>query len=69
MMKKMFNVLGDFPYNIFMHYLPKDMEVEFHFHAEIQPRLKREASVEFGYGTKVNTILPEHVAKLLRDAK
>jgi len=65
--KGLFLIFGDLPYNFFIHHLPKSIEGEFHFHAEIQPRLKTEASVEFGYGIKVNTFLPERAAKKLRE--
>jgi UDPglucose--hexose-1-phosphate uridylyltransferase len=65
-LKRMFSVLGDFPFNMFIHHLPKKLEAEFHFHSELQPRLKKEASVELGYGTKVNVIPPEKVAEHLK---
>ncbi len=64
--KAMFRTIGNFPFNMFIHHLPNRLEAEFHLHVGIQPRLKTEASVELGYGTKVNTIRPEKVAKLLR---
>jgi UDPglucose--hexose-1-phosphate uridylyltransferase len=64
--KAMFRSIGNFPFNMFVHHLPNRLEAEFHLHVGIQPRLKTEASVELGFGTKVNTIKPEKVAKILR---
>jgi UDPglucose--hexose-1-phosphate uridylyltransferase len=67
LVKRMFDVLGDFSFNMFVHDLPKKLEAEFHLHVSIQPRIKKEASVEMGYGTKVNTVPPEKAARYLRE--
>lgn len=66
LIRKMFSVLGDFSFNMFIHDLPKKLKAEFHLHVSIQPRIKKEASVEMGYGTKVNTVPPEKAAEYLK---
>ena len=51
---------------MFIHDLPKKLEANFHLHVSIQPRIKKDASVEIGYGTKVNTVPPEKAAEFLK---
>ncbi len=64
LIKKIKNKIGKVPFNFIFHYYPKS-EKSGHFHAEFAPRVKYEASVELGFGIKVNTISPERAWRIL----
>lgn len=69
--KAMGKAIGDFPFNMFMHLLPKKMEVEhsqvYHWHMEIIPRLSGNAGFELGTGIYINTVSPEESARKIRE--
>ena len=56
--------LGKIPFNFLFHYYPKS-EKGGHFHAEFAPRVKFEASVELGFGIKVNSVSPGRAYRIL----
>ena len=67
----MHSVLGDFPFNMFLHALPKTMksgEIYYHYHFEINPRISGNAGFELGTGIYINSIYPEEAAKNLKAA-
>ncbi|EOD01537.1 galactose-1-phosphate uridylyltransferase [Caldisalinibacter kiritimatiensis] len=73
-MKEVFNrlnkVIGDFPFNMYIHTLPKGMEKykkSYHWHIEISPRLSNHAGLELGSGIYINTVAPEDAVKNLRN--
>ena len=69
--KAMYIELGDFPFNMFLHALPKTMksgEIYYHYHFEINPRLSGNAGFELGTGIYINSIYPEEAAKKLKEA-
>ena len=62
-------VLGDFPFNLYIHTTPKDSSKyrdSYHWHIHITPRLSIPAGYELGTDIYINTIAPEKVAKSLR---
>ncbi|RKD32739.1 galactose-1-phosphate uridylyltransferase [Thermohalobacter berrensis] len=66
---RMGRLLGDFPFNMYLHTLPKDEENHnktYHWHMEIAPRLSNQAGFELGSGMYINTVAPEQAAKVLR---
>ncbi len=70
-LRAMYAVLGDFPFNMFLHALPKTMksgEIYYHYHFEINPRLSGNAGFELGTGIYINSIYPEEAARKLRRA-
>lgn len=66
--KRLNKILGDFPFNLYIHNgsLDANQESDFHWHIEITPRLNKMAGFELGGGVMVNTVLPEQVADILR---
>lgn len=67
--KALFNVIGNFPYNFYLHSLPKKYQGEdFHYHFEIIPRISGGAGFEMCSGICVNTLLPEDAAGMVREA-
>lgn len=65
----MHRVLGDFPYNLYLHALPKSMagcEEFYHYHFEINPRISGNAGFELGTGIYINSVFPEQAAENLR---
>ena len=58
--------LGDPSYNLFVHSLPADREVDYHWHIHIRPRLQVDAGFELGTGIPVNTVDPAEAARRLR---
>lgn len=71
--------LGDPPYNFLIHTIPnvkamsrhvldwETMELDFHWHIELIPRLMQVAGFEWGTGLYINPTAPEEAAKCLRD--
>ena len=59
-------LLGDPSYNLFVHTLPADREVDYHWHIHICPRLQVDAGFELGTGIAVNTVDPADAARRLR---
>jgi UDPglucose--hexose-1-phosphate uridylyltransferase len=77
MLKKMRKVLGDSPYNYFIHTAPNriprrnhwhTLGDDFHWHIEIMPRLLMTSGFEWGSDFYVLTTSPEDAAKYLREA-
>jgi UDPglucose--hexose-1-phosphate uridylyltransferase len=74
------NCLNDPPYNFLIHTIPNvkarpkrtfywdTIEVDFHWHIEIMPRLTGIAGFEWGTGFYINPTAPEDAAKYLREA-
>lgn len=61
--------LGAAPYNVVFRSAPPQRPAgEFHWHADVIPRLSIVAGFEEGTGMYVNTVAPEQAAVLLRDA-
>jgi UDPglucose--hexose-1-phosphate uridylyltransferase len=59
--------LGEAPYNVVFRTAPPDRPAgEFHWHADVIPRLSIVAGFEEGTGMLVNTVAPEQAAVLLR---
>ncbi len=73
--------LSDPPYNFLIHTCPNTrakprrtaywdtIEVDFHWHIEIMPRLTGIAGFEWGTGFYINPTAPEEAAKYLREAE
>lgn len=68
--RQMYRVLGDFPFNLYLHALPKSMKQGqdyYHYHFEITPRLSGNAGFELGTGIYINSVFPEQAAAKLRE--
>lgn len=66
---RMHQVLGDFPYNMYLHSLPKSLAREadcYHYHFEIAPRISGNAGFELSTGIYINSVFPEQAADKLR---
>ncbi|PJB29314.1 galactose-1-phosphate uridylyltransferase [Candidatus Desantisbacteria bacterium CG_4_9_14_3_um_filter_40_11] len=65
---RMEKILGDCPYNLFLHSSPfnKYLASEYHWHVEIMPRLTKLAGFEWGTGFYINPTPPEMAAEQLR---
>lgn len=73
--------LSDPPYNFLIHTIPNvkvvpkrtaywdTIEVDYHWHIEIMPRLTRIAGFEWGTGFYINPTAPEEAAKYLREVE
>jgi len=73
--------LSDPPYNFLIHTIPNvrarpkrasywdTIEVDFHWHIELIPRLTRIAGFEWGTGFYINPTAPEEAAKYLREVE
>ena len=80
LMGRMQRVLRDPPFNFVFHTAPNTetlvrrrhywdtLQVDFHWHIEILPRLTRVAGFEWGTGFYINPTSPEEAASFLRDA-
>lgn len=63
------NVLGRFPFNLFLHAHPNLMEdAPYNWHLHITPRVSQQAGFELSTGIYVNDIPPEKAAKLMISA-
>ena len=62
-------VLGDPPYNLFLHTSPagERLDQTFHWHWELHPRLRVIAGLERATALAVNPAAPEYAAEVLRD--
>jgi UDPglucose--hexose-1-phosphate uridylyltransferase len=62
------DVLGDPPYNLFLHTSPagERLDQTFHWHWEIHPRLRTIAGLERATALAVNPAAPEYAAEVLR---
>jgi UDPglucose--hexose-1-phosphate uridylyltransferase len=62
-------VLGDPPYNLFLHTAPagERLDQTFHWHWELHPRLRVIAGLERATALAVNPAAPEYAAEVLRD--
>ena len=62
------DVLGDPPYNLFLHTAPagERLDQTFHWHWEIHPRLRTIAGLERATALAVNPAAPEYAADVLR---
>jgi UDPglucose--hexose-1-phosphate uridylyltransferase len=58
------------PFNLVIHSAPNDESIDqrYHWHLEILPQITRAAGFEWGTGVHMNSVAPEHAARLLRDA-
>lgn len=63
------DVLGDPPYNLFLHTAPagERLDQTFHWHWEIHPRLRVVAGLERATALAVNPVAPEYAAEALRE--
>jgi UDPglucose--hexose-1-phosphate uridylyltransferase len=78
-LRKLRQALGDPAYNFMLHTSPVTtprpghpemwgtIELDYHWHIEIMPRLTRIAGFEWGTGFYINPVTPENAAKFLRD--
>lgn len=75
-MSKLKVSLNDPPYNYVLHTAPfrrpkvgywKTVDLDFHWHIEIMPRLTRVAGFEWGTGFYLNPTSPEEATKVLRE--
>jgi len=78
-MSRIKEVLKNPAYNYVVHTIPnihswrrrsnywETIEVDYHWHIEIIPRLTRIAGFEWGTGFYINPTLPEDAAKFLRE--
>lgn len=69
-MKLLNKVIGDFPFNMYLHALPKSMKDSssfYHYHIEINPRISGNAGFELGTGIYINSVFPEEAAAHLRE--
>ena len=64
---KLFQCLGDPPFNLFLHTAPFGPKYDeyYHWHFEIIPKLTSEAGFEWGSGFYINPTIPEESAELL----
>jgi UDPglucose--hexose-1-phosphate uridylyltransferase len=62
-------VLGDPPYNLFLHTSPagERLDQTFHWHWELHPRLRVIAGLERATALAVNPAAPEYAAEVLRE--
>jgi UDPglucose--hexose-1-phosphate uridylyltransferase len=62
-------VLGDPPYNLFLHTAPagENLDQTFHWHWEVHPRLRVIAGLETATALAVNPAAPEFAAEILRE--
>jgi UDPglucose--hexose-1-phosphate uridylyltransferase len=68
--QKYSEVLGPFPFNLFLHSHPKGYEgIKYHWHFHIAPRISNQAGFELATGIYVNTVTPEGAASVLRIKK
>jgi UDPglucose--hexose-1-phosphate uridylyltransferase len=58
------------PFNLVLHSAPNDESIDqrYHWHLEILPQITRAAGFEWSTGVHMNSVAPEHAARLLRDA-
>lgn len=68
-LKRMFILLTDPPYNIMLHSAPfsNNCEHYYHWHVEITPRLTQVAGFEWGTGFYIDPTPPEEAARCLRE--
>ena len=57
------------PFNLVIHSAPNEqsMNQRYHWHMEILPQITRAAGFEWGTGVHMNSVAPEHAARLFRD--
>lgn len=62
---------NDPPYNLVLHTAPKHWrdDAALHWYWQLTPRLTRQAGFELATGVNINPMLPEDVARLLREAQ
>lgn len=62
------NSIDNPPYNFILHSCPKieSIDIDFHWHIEIIPKLTNVAGFEWGSGININPVPPEDAAELLR---
>lgn len=66
----LYKTLGDFPFNLYLHGLPKSMDgckSFYHYHFEINPRISGNAGFEIGTGIFINSVFPEEATKTLKE--
>jgi len=63
------DVLGNPPYNLFLHTAPAGLRLDqaFHWHWELHPRLRVIAGLERATALAVNPAAPEYAAAVLRE--
>jgi UDPglucose--hexose-1-phosphate uridylyltransferase len=78
-LRRMKRALNDPPFNFLIHTIPnvkapprrshywETIELDYHWHLELMPRLTRIAGFEWGTGFYINPTAPEHAAKYLRE--
>lgn len=69
--RRLYKVLDNPAYNLFLHSLPlkENFMQHYHWHVEIIPQIVKTTGFELGTGLYVNPILPEESAKFLREAE
>jgi len=68
-LKALRSALGDVPYNVVIRTAPPGRTAgEFHWHADVLPRITLVAGFEEGTGILINVVPPEQAAAQLRDA-
>lgn len=65
--RRMYNAIGNFPYNFYLHSSPKNNKLKkyYHYHFELIPRLSGGAGFELCTGIRVNSLLPEKAAEII----
>lgn len=65
--KMLYNTMGNFPYNFYLHSSPKNIDntMYYHYHFEIIPRVSGGAGFEMATGIRVNSLLPERALELI----
>lgn len=68
-LKRIDAVLGDPPFNFFIHSMPiaDGADKYYHWQLRILPQLARAAGFEWGSGAHINSVAPEEAARVLRD--
>lgn len=60
--------VGDFAYNVVLHYSPFRASADFHWHVHLLPKVTTTAGFELGTGVLINVLPPEFAAAELRAA-
>ncbi|TRW28675.1 DUF4921 family protein [Criibacterium bergeronii] len=69
--KMLYKAIGDFPFNMYLNYLVKGYsgyEAAYHYYFKIVPKLSGGAGFEMASGIRVNSIIPEDAAQMIKRA-
>ena len=65
-LSRLYERLGDPPYNVYLHTAPFSGDDDFHWHLVVLPKTSVVAGFEFGTGIMINVTEPEAAAEFLR---